>query len=193
MYKPKITITKAFQVDEQGHFRYYSALFNPEFPNIRPRAPVFDLDDKPSEFTHLIVNSEKELIRFIYQNYGVGFYRIIGYVKRRKGNWTFWRGEITHEGFIFSKKESSEKRELEQLKRELEEAETEEERQSIQDMIELDSELIQLDRTATKFGFIPYLKQSGRRGQFVFWDDPDEAYIKREKEIINKEEDYNKW
>jgi hypothetical protein len=193
MHRPKIAITKAFQTDEKGHFRYYSALYNPESPEIKPKAPVFDLDDKPSRFPHMIVNTEKELIKFVYDNYGIGFYRIIGYIKKRKGNWTFWRGEITRDGFIFAKKETSEQREIEKLKRELDEAETEHERQSIQDMIELDLEIMKLEKDTTKFGFTPFLKPSGRRGQFVFWDDPDEAYIKKEKEIINKEEDYSKW
>jgi len=175
-YMPKITITKAFQRNDRGNFRYYSPLFDPAFPRRKPKAPVFDLDARPSKYIHMKVKTEKELIRFIYDKFGPGTYRIIAHIRGRKGSWTFWRGQITDEGYQFTQKKSTERRELEKLKQEMEEAESDEERQSIQDMMDSNKEILKLDKDTVKLGFVPYLKPSVRRGVFAFWDDPDMGY-----------------
>jgi hypothetical protein len=187
MHLPKVTITKKFLLTAQGHYRWYSPLIdmNHRFPkSIRPKMPTFDLDSSPSNYPHISVKTEKELCYFIYKNYGTGEYRLLGHLLGRKGTWTFWKGEINDEGFTFERRDMVNTREINKLKRELGESEDEEEKQYIKDDIELEKEL----GSYAKYGFIPFLIPSGRRGELVLWTDEDlpQKLIETEEDKIVK-------
>lgn len=162
---PKVGVVKKVYLDEQGHYRFYSATYNSKIHNKKnkPRMPVIDLNLLPN------IKTEKQLCRYIYDTFGPGEYRLIGYAKKRRGFWTFWRGEINDEGFSFITRETEDMKEIRRLKDELKDAEDEEERQFIRDMLDATRDL----KVNTKYGFVPYLKKAARRGSFVFWKDDD--------------------
>ena len=136
MAKPKISITKAYPIPG-GKFRYYAPNYNPQYHKNKPKYPVFDLDPRPSSYPHITVNTERELIRFIYDQWGPGQYRIIAHLRGRKGCWTFWRGMIDDDGYQFMRKISKEDKNLEKLKTEYFMASDESEKQMIQDEMDL--------------------------------------------------------
>ncbi len=100
-------------------------------------------------------------------------------MKGRRGGWTFWRGEINGEGFIFTKRESSGVKKVESLKRELDSTSDDDMKQVIQDDIDFEREMREYD-IPTRYGFKPFLIQSSPRGQFMFWEDKE---LQRKTEI----------
>jgi len=190
--RPKLGIMKKTYLTDKGHYRYYSAVYDrlrQKLPKSqRPKMPIWDLNYLPQ------IQTEKQFIRLVYENFGPGEYLIFGFVKKRKGTWVFWQGTINEEGFVFNKKEYKSKKNYEKLKDELMKAEDEEERQWIHDEIDLCKE----DEKLKDYGMKSYLKPSVRRGQMMYWNDEDDALINKEKQFDNwnsesKEEQFDDW
>ena len=198
MTRPKITITKLFRRGSLGHFRYYSPFFDPstQTSQQKPKAITFDLEGGDNRYGDIsFIKTEKELCKFILDNFGDGIYRVIGHIKGRHGAHTFWRGEITREGFVFFKRDVSVMG-IKKLMREMNQATTEEEKIELQQEIDVEREINNLNKP-DKHGFTPFLLASSRRGELVSWDTPDFAYQKREAALqqdlwnmpINKKEE----
>ena len=175
MPMPKITIKKKVMLDNKGHHRYYSPLYDRR-TKLKVGAPVYDLSDLPSDYVHINVKTEKELCWFIYNKFGEGEYRFIGHLKGRCGAWTFWRGEINSEGFSSTQKKVRNTRYINNLKTELKDIESAEEKSDILEEIEIEGEV----NAMVKYGFTPFIKPSGRRGDFINWSDPEPSIIKEE-------------
>ncbi|MEK6879871.1 MAG: hypothetical protein AABY22_09705 [Nanoarchaeota archaeon] len=178
MYRPKITLQKIYRISEE-HWRYYS-------PSGKgTKMPTFDLDYEinPKYPNISYIKTEKQLCRFIFENYREGFYTVIAHIRGRRGFWIFWKGEINKDGFMFNRKERYNKSKIESLKNQLKEA-NESEASIIQEELTLEIELGDINKYG-KFGFVPYLTPSGKRGEFTFWVD-DENSLKSKNEIYDE-------
>ena len=174
MILPKVGILKKRELDDRGHYRYYSPNYDPESSGKlskknRPKMPLLNLNNYPQ------IKSEKQLMHLIYSNWGEGNYLILAYAKGRRGLWVFWHGKITNEGFIFFKKGDSSKKdnfwkeqdwEFEKIKENLNKEEVKNKR----------------------YGFLSYLKHSGRRGTFIPWKSLGINHKEEEKWIKNEQE-----
>jgi len=175
MIRPNFTITKKIIISRHGHYRYYSHLLTYEMwkrlkKHQRPKAVTITLDPNDNRYLNIShIQTEKQLCRFLFEKIGAGEYRLIGHIKGRQGGWTFWKGEITDEGFCFETRQRSNIREINALKKELTETNDPELIRVIHEELELEKEV----SFSSKFGFYPYLKPSGRRGDFVTWSEPD--------------------
>ncbi|MFW5794140.1 MAG: hypothetical protein ACOCV1_01525 [Bacillota bacterium] len=192
-HNPKIMINKKKVLNNKGHYRYY-----PVFPKTSKGTKFLRLDDYPQ------IKTEKQLLQLIYNNWGPGDYKLIGACKGRRGLWNFWQGQITDDGYIFYKKEYDRK-EVEEWEKLL--FEDDEENGIIDEVREEEKK----KANQKKYGFKPFLKPSGRRGEFHFWDDVNLKINNEtptwgvEKEMNNeqekdtwgikkpKEEEFEKW
>ena len=96
MTRPKLSITKKVSFN-WIHYRYYSPYYNPNVKGVRPKAYMIDLEESD-------IQTERELCLYLHDKFGEGEYWIRGHLKGKKGFWTFWKGIIDDEGFIFFKK-----------------------------------------------------------------------------------------
>jgi len=167
-------IKKKVILDSAGHYRYYSALYNPELGKLkgheRPKCPIIDLELFPK------LQTEKQLIRGLYDSYGDGEYLIFGFIKGKKGTWVFGKWNVTEEGFCREKRITNYKRAINKLKDELSLAEDQDEEDLIKDEMDVEKEY----KIESDYGFAGHLKSSSRIGTFVFWDD-DEIELPNEK------------
>lgn len=189
---PKISIRKMFLRNKNnGRFMYYSPFFDNSqaLAKIKPKAPVLDLNGSDDGYPDIsFIRTEKQLCKFILDNFGVGIFLVTAHLKGKLGLFTFWRGEINSEGFMFYKKEYPQNRELNKLKKELKDTENEEEKSVLYDNIETELMLKEIEKPS-RYGFQPFIKTSSRRGTFMFWNDPEvenldgEQFEKLEDEI----------
>jgi len=149
MHRPGLLIQKKRIFDAKGWSRYYT-------------------QTKIDSYNMTFV-TEKQLCRYIYDNFGEGSFMITAWRKGRRGLWIFWKGEINSYGFIFERKVRSNTREINRLKKEQSETTNPEERAILQEDIDLEREI----NKYVSYGFYPFLRPSGIRGTFVSWDDPD--------------------
>lgn len=111
---------------------------------------------------------KKQLCGLIYNQAGPGHYMVLAFpIKGSPRIWVFWKGEITEQGFMFEKKDNIGGYEIDEMREGLDESETSQERALFSKAID---EAIATKRKK-RYGFIPFLKPSGRRGEFVFWED----------------------
>ena len=110
--------------------------------------------------------TEKQLCRFIFNNFGEGHYMVSGFVKGRKGFWLFWKGDIESRGFQFETKKLTRSGDLKYLIEEYHNPENREYRDLLKKEIEEE-----MTETKKYRGFKNHLSQSGRKGQFIFWED----------------------
>ena len=181
MKEPKIFIKKKFVLNNQGYYRYYSPYYNynkkKEVPSV-----ILALNYSSDKYDRVFLNTEKELAVFLKENFGSGEYLVFCFAKKRKGFWVFWRGIVNDDGWEFIQR-SYDKSEIKRLEREkfkiihskspqnfdnIDELNIE-----IQETKELEKEISKLSR----YGFMPFLKPSGRRGELHSWGEPDEGYI----------------
>lgn len=154
MKRPKIIVRKRKQLDDSGHYRFYSIRDNNGM-----KISSIDLE----KFYNIV--TEKQLLKSIYDTWGKGEYLIFANAKGYFGFFTFWRGIIDERGYCFYKKEYDRKAVSEW--------------DNILDMKdEDDASLMQnikdeeIKKTKKKrYGFAPFLRPSGRRGQFHFWNE----------------------
>lgn len=177
--RPKITITKMFLRGNQGHYRFYNPSFNPANPRAKRPAFTYDLEGD-SNYPFLNIQTEKQLAWFIFKTFGPGIYRVISNLRGWHGAYTFWKGEVTAEGFTFLKREKNESSELHMLTKELNQAESEEEKEQIRSEMELEKTIMK--QAPTRYGFRPFLRPSSFRGEFVTWEEPDNHYYKEPEE-----------
>lgn len=147
MPKPKILVQRRKNYDDKGWGRYYTQI---------------KLDLNISNFI-----TEAQLLWFIYRNYGGGRYKIMAFLKGRKGFYVFWKGDINEKGYEFDMKRMEEVKEYKELQKEYEESEDEIEKSMIKEDMRNERDF----QKNIKYGFAPYLKPSGRKGDFNFWGD----------------------
>lgn len=153
----KVDIYKRQPVNKKGSLRsaYYSAYGKGTKP---PRIWI-----ETCEF-----RTEREMVRWIYENYGAGEYRLSAMAKGRKGIWVFWKGLINERGFVFYQKKYNRKEVIEWNK-DIREAESREEKEIYEN---LKQEIIKEEKDKNKgrrYGFEPWIKISSRRGEFRLW------------------------
>lgn len=186
MARPKIAILRKVVLSQEGHYRYYSTGYDQQTRSTRHKAVVLNLDPRPAwnpqgqPYTFLNIATEKQLVTFIFQNFGEGEYRVIAYLKKRKGAYTFWKGDITQEGWTFLEKNTVDQRHIMKLKKELYDAQTSgdiELADAIVEDIKFEQEEDMQDANTKKarYGFTPFLRRSGKRGEFHPWDEEDEG------------------
>ena len=161
-----LLITKKIVLTDKGHYRFYSPNYHPEITGRlsrkkRPRAPKIYIPDHPE------IDTEKKLAKLIYDNWGSGIYRVQAHAKGIGSSWTFWKGEINDRGFRFFKRDLFSKAQR-NWKGELRNAEDEEEKNMISEFIRDDFE--DSKKKKTRYGFLPFLKPSGRRGDLILWE-----------------------
>lgn len=147
MGRPTIMIQKKKIFDSKGWNRYY-------------RQIIIDLNRIP-------IQTEAQLCKFIYNNFGEGHYMVFAWKKGHRGFWVFWKGDIEKDGFMFQKKDNWRTEDVKSLQEEYEEAETPEERGDLHMMLKEEVE----ENKKRRYGFGTDLKSSGKRGTFVFWED----------------------
>lgn len=179
---PKIRIQKRVLLDNKGHFRFYPA------SGKGTKDPIIRLENHP-EF-----KTEKDLVWYIYKMFGEGEYLLFCHAKGVSGLWTFWKGEINKEGFIFYPKHYN-KKEINEWQKEINK---EKDKDTIETLKEIKEETRkeEIERNKKRrYGFQPFLKRSGNRGEFRFWDDddlilkPDEDETKENKQWKKEEKD----
>ncbi len=150
---------------------------------------------KKKHYQVLDIQTEKQLVRFIYDNFCYGSKVrcfVAGHYMGHSVPGVFWRGEIGSEGFEFFKDEINKKevQELEEIYN-VDEADDLEEKAFLEEMIEKGKEDLRKDKSNRKYGFTPHLRSSGRRGEQHLWEEEDEGLIKREfnKKVSNKKFD----
>lgn len=167
----KIGIYKKIEVDNQGHYRWYGADYNPKKHNKKrkPKLPVISLNKLKYDFG---LESEKDFCRFLYNTWGNGEYMILGY---KHPIFVFWKGSIDSQGFKFYKNTISQK-DINFFKRihaeEMYEGDLKSARETkemIQKIKEEEKEL----KSGKRYGFYQFLKASSRRGSKLFWNDKD--------------------
>ena len=180
---------KKILVDKNGHFRYYS-------PYGRGmKAPMFnlennnDLDSYGVTYPFLNVYSEKQLAWFIFQNYGEGDYIVRAYLKGKRGSYTFWKGEVQNEGYRADRREVIDK-EVERMRDQLAKTQDADEAESLKEDINFFKDMAKDEKGSTKYGFAPFLKSSGRRGEFVGWNEDDPAFA-MQKALDEAKRGYN--
>ena len=104
-------------------------------------------------------------------------------IKGSKGFPTFWRGEINHDGWKFEIK-SLNKKELEWIEKEMKNVDDEDELEFLKETYEDAKGDLKKILAKKRYGFVPFLKPSGKRGVFNLWTDPDLALIKEKQSTI---------
>lgn len=191
--RPKIAILKKFLLSDGKHFRFYSATYDGRNRLQRPRPIVFNLEPvveynkRGEQYPILNIHTEKDLVMFIRDNFGYGEFWVYAMLKGREGIWTFWRGSIQEDGWIFSAHEYK-RSDVERIDVEMANATSEEEKLTLQQDREFAVDLAKDENKGKRYGFSPFLRPSGRRGSFNMWDEPDRA---RESEQKPKSERRN--
>ncbi|MFW5793859.1 MAG: hypothetical protein ACOCV1_00015 [Bacillota bacterium] len=186
MIRPKVGILKKIELNSRGHYRFYPPEFSLERHRHlskkdprRPNMPIIDLNGYPE------IKTERDFLFAVFKKYGAGIYKMLGYMKGRRGTWIFWTGTLSEHGYMFNKHEYKTK-EIQEWKRERAEASKEGDKEFVDIIKEFEQdekEEAKKERAKRKYGFIPYLKRTGRRGRFTLWSD---------KRVIKKEE-FQKW
>ena len=182
MNLPKIGILKKVDLNNRGHYRFYSANYNPEQTgklkkSQRPKMPMINLLEHPE------ITTEKEFLKAIYNSWGAGTYMCLGYVKGKRGTWLFWYGKIDERGFLFFKKEYN-KKDVISWKKDMDSSTYEEEKETYRKLMEDAKESSKEENKHKRYGFSPYLKPSGRRGQLILWEEIYNPSL--EEEIIEE-------
>lgn len=146
MLRPTIMIQKKKIFDNKGWNRYYT------------KAKI--------NLNEVAIITEMQLCKIIYKNFGEGHYMIFAWKKGRQGFWIFWKGDINKDGFVFDIKKRASSYEIQRLREELDEEQDPAMKKFIEEEIEIEKE----DKQLTKYGFLPYLRASGRRGDFIHWE-----------------------
>lgn len=179
MPRPKIAILKKFMLSDGKHFRFYSPRYDGRSRKEKPRPIVFNLEPvveynkRGERYPVLDIRTEKELVSFIRDNFGYGEFWVYAMLKGREGIWTFWRGSIQSDGWIFQMREFM-REELQHVEAEIINFEPEDQETARNMMINEIHEERQR-RKRNWYGFQGFLRPSGRRGQFNMWDEPDRA------------------
>ncbi|MFW6283422.1 MAG: hypothetical protein ACOC1P_05215 [Minisyncoccales bacterium] len=184
---PKIRIQKKKILNDKGHFRFY--FLNGKNKDI----PLLKLEKMPE------IKTEKDLLSFVYNHFGPGDYLLIAYAKGHKGFWVFWRGEITDKGWIFYPKNYNRK-EINKWDKDISETEDKEEKEVLKEMKEEIKKEEKARNKKRRYGFEPFLKRSGNRGEFRFWDDDnlvlkpqdDEEVVKKDWSVLPNQKEENK-
>ena len=160
-------IKRKFILDSRGHYRYYSARYNPDFGRLkgfeRPKSPIVDLEI----FTN--ITTEKQLMKGIFNEFGPGHYLIFAFIKGKKGTWVFWKGLINEDGFLREKRVTNYKRAITKLKYQMVAAD-EDEQEDIKEEMQIEKEFREPD---SMYGLQGHLKPSSKIGQFTSWEDAD--------------------
>ena len=135
---------------------------------------MFSLDEDNftrtgKEIPILNVRTERQMLKFILDSFGPGTYKLYASVKGEKGLWTFWKGQINDDGYLFENKEYN-KSEVVKLERELSKAD-EEEKEMILDELNFVKDIEKDIAKEKKYGLRGYLVPSGKRGVYHAWDE----------------------
>lgn len=188
MHKPFIYIYKKIYLDARGHWRFASPFYNKKSKGSQKIACFslgFDnVTRKGKELPILDIRSERELLIFIKDNFGVGDYRIFASVKGERGLWVFWKGQINDDGYLFDNKEYN-KSEVVKLERELAQAEGDE-REMILEELNFTKEIEKDINKEKKYGLRSFLRPSGKRGIYHAWEEEVDTPNQFDVELTTK-------
>jgi len=166
-------VKKKVILDSRGHYRYYSARYNPKRGKLkgfeRPKCPIIDLEK------HLNVTTEKHFVRGIFKAYGAGEYLIFAFIKGKKGTWVFGKWILNAEGFLREKRITNYTKAKNKIKEQLVTAD-EDEREDLIDDLEFEKEY----KLESLYGMNGHLKLSSKVGIFTNWKD-ETFKLKKEK------------
>lgn len=189
MHRPKIGILKKIYLTNKGHYRFYSPTYDRlGLGNIakhkRPKMPMIDLELYPT------IQTEKQLLKMIYDTFGEGEYRLTAYVKGHKGVWTFWKGQLNKDGFISERQKTEYAKNVDKIKEKIAKTKDEDELAWLEEEIQMEKEF----KTSGRYGLCGYLKSSIRRGSLMLWNEPENSINteswNKEIKIENKEESW---
>lgn len=172
--KPLITVMHWVTVYNKRKGKY-------KFPRY---AGTFNLNKKQryhrktgKQYFQLLVETEKELVTFLRDTFGFGEYTILAHIKGKQRSFVFWKGEINPDFWVFQEKsqyDEEDRKQIDEMDKEINRAQDPEEaeiwKEHKEDIIK-DAK----DREKKRYGFYPFLKSSGRRGDVHYWTDPDLA------------------
>jgi hypothetical protein len=177
--RPKIMIQKKFILDAKGHFRYNSPSYSLANRKYKPQSIVLNLDPisqyhrhTGEEYPQINLRTERQLVYFIYSNWGPGTYYVTAFLKGREGSWVFWKGDMNEDGWIFENKNYKDP-DVKQVENEIARAQSEEEKDILQEDLDFFKEMAKEEKKATRYGFLPFLRSSGKRGEFHSWNEDD--------------------
>jgi len=177
IHRPKLMIKRKVILNNRGHYRHYSADYNPELGKLtgseRPQCPIIDLELYPQ------VKTEKQLLRGIFERWGEGEYLIFAFLKGRKGTWVFWKGPIDEQGFLRKKRVTKFMQAKQKIKEEMVGADSDEV-DSLKEDIDIEREFKEKE---SDYGLMGHLKRSGLLGHFTGW----------EEEPIQNKENFEQW
>ncbi len=160
-------------LNQAGHFRHYQMGF-------------YSLDQNDTRYPFLPIQTEKQLVTFIYTQYGAGQYSVRAFLKGRRGMWIFWAGIVNEEGWQFNNRfqESSDIRRINREIKEAIDSGDEELVKGLKEDLDFQKEEDVRGAKEKKYGFAPFLRSSGKRGSFHMWAEPDKAYKEAETENV---------
>ena len=125
---------------------------------------VVDLNEVP-------IMTEKQLCWAMFNHFGkiAGRYMVIAYPTKNFSRkiWNFWIGEINEDGFQSDRRGIATNEDVKMFREEAEQSDDPSERSLYEELAT--AQIKELKEK--KYGFIPFLKPSGRRGEFIFWED----------------------
>lgn len=97
------------------------------------------------------IQSEAQLMHYIFQRHGPGRYQILAWQKGHEGFWLFWLGDLYENGFM---KDINKNKEMDRLEKLHSRAKSYEERQDIEDEMDFEKELNRIDKKVKNRGVI---------------------------------------
>lgn len=168
---PKIFVYKKGPAWNKVGFAFYlkyEYTLSPVF-EVRIKDTKYCKKGDPYVFLPGIV-SERDLAWHMLNAFGGGEYFVKATVKGHRGFWTFWRGEVNRDGFIFFNNDSK-PRGIKRMLREASMASSEEERQEALSQINDEKAIAKEEKHLKRYGFYPFLRSSGQRGEMHYWND----------------------
>lgn len=173
-HRPKLSICigKPQFADKQGKI-FYRANYLTTI-SLDPNN-CFNKANPNKTYAYLDVKTEKELLWWIYQNFGNPKENIrisiIGHLLGHKA-YCFWRGEIGPDGWLFLPQTINQKG-LEWIQEEIRNSEDDEDTEIFEEILSDEKKALRKARDKKRYGFEPFLKSSGKRGQEHHWDEEE--------------------
>lgn len=173
--RPKIGIYKNKQVNTSMKRKkpLYRAYIQQVFAQDPDDTVVREGNNKGKVYPLLpqMIRTEKQLMRFIYDNFGEGHYHILSYRHMK----LLWKGNVNAEGFQ-QVKSKVKKDDLQETERDLQKAEDEEEYYELMNDYHQEKKNIKEEeqKKNKKQSLYPFFRYSShKRGEFIYWEDPD--------------------
>ncbi len=168
--KPLIWVRKKRPLKNPKYYRYFSVT---DPLNLDNNIRISKKTGR--QYQNVVLHTEKQLVTFIRDNFGYGEYEVFASVKRRRGIWKFWQGSIEKDGWLFYVKEYD-KSEVEKISYDMINAD-DDDSEFLTEMRDDEKRFAKEESKKKRYGFQPFLRSSGRRGDSHGWDEDDEGLV----------------